>query len=100
MDENNRRRVPKSSKEVMLDTMVESARRSTELDESVGLPSDKVVVSCNTSGVQALSQVYQRIADDLPYDLHLGLTEAERGANGTDERSVAFAVLRQHDSVD
>ncbi len=95
MDENNRRKVPKSAKEVMLDTMVESARRSTELAESVGLPSDKIVVSCKMSGVQDLIHVYQRIADDLPYALHLGLTEAGMGMKGTVASSVALAVLLQ-----
>ena len=95
MDENNRRKFPKSAKEVMLDTMVESARRSTELAESVGLPSDKIVVSCKMSGVQDLIHVYQRIADDLPYALHLGLTEAGMGMKGTVASSVALAVLLQ-----
>ena len=95
MDENNSRKVPKSAKEVMLDTMVESARRSTELAESVGLPSDKIVVSCKMSGVQDLIHVYQRIADDLPYALHLGLTEAGMGMKGTVASSVALAVLLQ-----
>src|SRR5690625_7430076 len=79
----------------MLDTMVESARRSTELAESVGLPSDKIVVSCKMSGVQDLIHVYQRIADDLPYALHLGLTEAGMGMKGTVASSVALAVLLQ-----
>lgn len=95
MDENNRRKVPKSAKEVMLDTMVESARRSTELAENVGLPSDKIVVSCKMSGVQDLIHVYQRIADDLPYALHLGLTEAGMGMKGTVASSVALAILLQ-----
>lgn len=95
MDENNKRAIPKSSKEVMLDTMVESARRSTELAESVGLASDKIVVSCKMSGVQDLIHVYQRIATDLPYTLHLGLTEAGMGMKGTVASSVALAVLLQ-----
>lgn len=95
MDENNKRAIPKSSKEVMLDTMVESARRSTELAESVGLASDKIVVSCKMSGVQDLIHVYQRIAADLPYTLHLGLTEAGMGMKGTVASSVALAVLLQ-----
>lgn len=95
MDENNRRKTPKSSKEVMLDTMVESARRSTALAEDVGLPSDKIIVSCKMSGVQDLINVYQRIADDLPYALHLGLTEAGMGMKGTVASSVALSVLLQ-----
>jgi len=95
MDENNNRKDPKSSKEVMLDTMVESARRSTELAEDVGLASDKIVVSCKMSGVQDLINVYRRIANDLKYPLHLGLTEAGMGMKGTVASSVALGVLLQ-----
>ncbi|MEX0661149.1 MAG: flavodoxin-dependent (E)-4-hydroxy-3-methylbut-2-enyl-diphosphate synthase [Balneolaceae bacterium] len=95
MDENNERAQPKSSKEVMLDTMVESARRSTALAEEVGLPSNKIIVSCKMSGVQDLINVYQRIAEDLKYPLHLGLTEAGMGMKGTVASSVALAVLLQ-----
>jgi len=47
------------------------------------------------SGVQDLINVYQRIADDLPYALHLGLTEAGMGMKGTVASSVALAVLLQ-----
>jgi len=95
MDQNSELKDPKSSKEVMLDTMVESARRSTALAEDVGLSPDKIVVSCKMSGVQDLIHVYQRIANDLPYALHLGLTEAGMGMKGTVASSVALAVLLQ-----
>lgn len=95
MDQNSDLKEPKSSKEVMLDTMVESARRSTALAEDVGLSPDKIIVSCKMSGVQDLIHVYQRIADDLPYALHLGLTEAGMGMKGTVASSVALAVLLQ-----
>ncbi len=95
MDENNNRKEPKSSKEVMLDTMVESARRSTALAEDVGLASDKIIVSCKMSGVQDLINVYRRIAKDLKYPLHLGLTEAGMGMKGTVASSVALGVLLQ-----
>ena len=95
MDENNNRKEPKSSKEVMLDTMVESARRSTALAEEVGLSSNKIIVSCKMSGVQDLINVYRRIANDLKYPLHLGLTEAGMGMKGTVASSVALAILLQ-----
>src|SRR6056297_1465919 len=95
MDENNQRENPKSSKAVMLDTMVESARRSTELAEDVGLPSNKIIVSCKMSGVQDLINVYRRIAKDLKYPLHLGLTEAGMGMKGTVASSVALGILLQ-----
>ena len=95
MDENNNRKNPKSSKDVMLDTMVESARRSTALAEDVGLPSEKIIVSCKMSGVQDLVNVYTRIAKDLKYPLHLGLTEAGMGMKGTVASSVALSILLQ-----
>jgi (E)-4-hydroxy-3-methylbut-2-enyl-diphosphate synthase len=95
MDANNATKIPKSSKEVMLDTMVESAKRSTALAEDVGLSSDKIIVSCKMSGVQDLINVYQRIAQEIPYALHLGLTEAGMGMKGTVASSVALAVLLQ-----
>lgn len=95
MDENNARKEPKSSREVMLDTMVESARRSTALAEDVGLPSGKIIVSCKMSGVQDLISVYRRISGILNYPLHLGLTEAGMGMKGTVASSVALAILLQ-----
>ncbi|CAN5259626.1 flavodoxin-dependent (E)-4-hydroxy-3-methylbut-2-enyl-diphosphate synthase [soil metagenome] len=95
MDKNNQRENPKSSKGVMLDTMVESARRSTALAEDVGLASDKIIVSCKMSGVQDLVKVYTRIAKDLKYPLHLGLTEAGMGMKGTVASSVALSILLQ-----
>lgn len=95
MDANNALKHPKSAKEVMLDTMVESAKRSTALAEDVGLPSDKIIVSCKMSGVQDLITVYSRIAKEIPYALHLGLTEAGMAMKGTVASSVALAVLLQ-----
>ncbi len=95
MDENNRRDNPKSSKAVMLDTMIESARRSSEIAEDVGLNSDKIIISCKMSGVQDLINVYQRIAVELKYPLHLGLTEAGMGMKGTVASAAALGVLLQ-----
>jgi (E)-4-hydroxy-3-methylbut-2-enyl-diphosphate synthase len=95
MDENNKLSTPKSSKEVMLDTMVESARRSSEIAEEVGLASDKIIISCKMSGVQDLINVYQRISDVLDYPLHLGLTEAGMGMKGTVASAAALGVLLQ-----
>lgn len=95
MDANNALKHPKSAKEVMLDTMVESAKRSTALAEDVGLPSEKIIVSCKMSGVQDLITVYSRIAKEIPYALHLGLTEAGMAMKGTVASSVALAVLLQ-----
>ena len=95
MDANNELENPKSSKQVMLDTMVESARRSAELAESVGLASDKIVISCKMSHVQDVVHVYERIAELLDYPLHVGLTEAGMGMKGTVASTAALSVLLQ-----
>lgn len=95
MDENNEREKPKSSKQVMLDTMVESARRSAELAEEVGLASNKIIISCKMSGVQDVITVYRRIAEITDYPLHVGLTEAGMGMKGIVASSSALSVLLQ-----
>lgn len=95
MDANSEREKPKSSKQVMLDTMVESARRSAELAESVGLASDKIIISCKMSHVQDVVHVYERIAELLDYPLHVGLTEAGMGMKGTVSSTAALSVLLQ-----
>lgn len=95
MDENNELAEPKSSKQVMLDTMVESARRSSKLAEDVGLPSNKIIISCKMSGVQDVVHVYERISDALDYPLHVGLTEAGMGMKGMVASASALSVILQ-----
>lgn len=95
MDANSQLENPKSSKQVMLDTMVESARRSADLAESVGLASNKIIISCKMSHVQDVVHVYERIADLLDYPLHVGLTEAGMGMKGMVASSAALSVLLQ-----
>lgn len=95
MDANSKLENPKSSKQVMLDTMVESAKRSAELAESVGLGSDKIIISCKMSHVQDVVTVYERIAEIVDYPLHVGLTEAGMGMKGMVASSAALSVLLQ-----
>lgn len=95
MDANNALSVPKSAKEVMLETMVESARRSSKLAEEVGLASNKIIISCKMSGVQDVIDVYSRIAEAVPYALHVGLTEAGMGMKGMVASSAALSVILQ-----
>ncbi|XWN38715.1 MAG: flavodoxin-dependent (E)-4-hydroxy-3-methylbut-2-enyl-diphosphate synthase [Balneola sp.] len=95
MDANNDLDEPKSAKEVMLDTMVESAKRSSKLAEDVGLASDKIIISCKMSNVQDVIEVYTRIAEAVPYPLHVGLTEAGMGMKGMVASSAALSVILQ-----
>lgn len=95
MDANNELPEPKTAKEVMLDTMVESAKRSSRLAEEVGLPSNKIIISCKMSGVQDVITVYERIAKEVDYPLHVGLTEAGMGMKGMVASSAALSVILQ-----
>lgn len=95
MDSNNQLSLPKSAKEVMLDTMVESAERSSKMAEDVGLDSNKIIISCKMSGVQDVVEVYTRMAEAVPYPLHVGLTEAGMGMKGIVASSTALSVILQ-----
>ena len=95
MDFNNSLPEPKSSKDVMIDTMLDSAIRSSKLAEEVGLAKNKIIVSCKISGVQDLITVYRKMAKLIDYPLHLGLTEAGMGVKGVVASSAALAVLLQ-----
>lgn len=95
MDANNALSEPKSAKEVMFDTMIESAKRSSRLAEEVGLGSDKIIISCKMSGVQDVIEVYTRLADEVPYPLHVGLTEAGMGMKGMVASASALSVILQ-----
>src|SRR5699024_10629166 len=95
MDANSKQEQPRASKQVMLDAMVESAKRSADLAESVGLGSDKIVVSCKMSHVQDVILVYERLAELMDYPLHVGLTEAGMGMKGMVASSAALSVLLQ-----
>ena len=79
----------------MFQTMVESAVRSSRLAEDVGLASDKIIISCKMSGVQDVIEVYSRLAKEIPYPLHVGLTEAGMGMKGMVASSAALSVILQ-----
>lgn len=96
MDRNNNLPEPKTSKEVMMDTMIESALRSSKLAEEVGLASDKIIISCKLSGVQDLLEAYTRLGALCDYPLHLGLTEAGMGMKGMVATSAALSLILQH----
>ena len=95
MDENSRQASAMSSQELMYDIMVTSALESAALAESVGMASDKIILSCKMSGVQDLIAVYQKLAKRSEYALHLGLTEAGMGSKGIVASTAALSVLLQ-----
>ena len=93
MDENRQLAAPKSPQEVLLDAIVESAVSSAMQAESLGLASDRIVLSAKVSDVSDLISVYRRLADRGRWALHLGLTEAGIGSKGIVASSAALAVV-------
>ena len=95
MDENAVRPAPMSADEVMREAMVVSGLESAAQAEKLGLPAERIVISCKLSGVQDLIRVYRDLARRCDYALHLGLTEAGMGSKGIVASSAAMAVLLQ-----
>ncbi|MEJ2321617.1 MAG: flavodoxin-dependent (E)-4-hydroxy-3-methylbut-2-enyl-diphosphate synthase [Gammaproteobacteria bacterium] len=95
MDENSRLAEPKEAELVTRDIMVVSALESAKRAEELGMPPDRIVISCKMSGVQDLIGVYQELSRQCNYALHLGLTEAGMGSRGIVASTAALAVLLQ-----
>ncbi len=93
MEANARTAEPRDARDVMIDAMVESAMRSAELAESVGLPHDRIILSAKVSGVRDLVDTYHRLAPRSDYPLHLGLTEAGMGMKGIVTSTAGLAIL-------
>jgi len=95
MDENGRRMQPLDARAVMREALISSALESARRAEELGLPGDRIVLSCKVSGVQDLISVYRDLSASCDYPLHLGLTEAGMGSKGIVASTAAMAVLLQ-----
>jgi len=95
MDENARRTQPWDAAVVAREALIRSALDSAERAEQLGLPRDRIILSCKVSGVQELIAVYRDLGARCDYALHLGLTEAGMGSKGITASAAALAVLLQ-----
>ena len=95
MDENARLVNPLDADAVLREALITSALDSARRAESLGLPGDRILLSCKVSGVQDLIAVYRELARRCDYPLHLGLTEAGMGSKGIVASTAALAVLLQ-----
>jgi (E)-4-hydroxy-3-methylbut-2-enyl-diphosphate synthase len=93
MDANARTPEPLDARDVMIEAMIQSATRSAELAESVGLRHDRIILSAKVSGVADLVEVYRRLASRTDLPLHLGLTEAGMGDKGIVASTAGLAIL-------
>ena len=95
MDENAKRAEPWEASLVLREALIRSALDSAERAVEIGLPPERIVLSCKVSGVQELIAVYRDLAQRSDFALHLGLTEAGIGSKGIVASSAALAVLLQ-----
>jgi (E)-4-hydroxy-3-methylbut-2-enyl-diphosphate synthase len=95
MDENARSAAPEAASVITRRALVASALESARHAEILGLPHDRIVLSCKVSGVQDLIAVYRDLATKCDYPLHLGLTEAGMGSKGIVASTAAMSVLLQ-----
>lgn len=93
MDRNNKRLNPKTAKEVIYDALVTSCLESAKFAEEIGLAKNKIILSCKTSQIEDLIIVYQELAKNSNYALHLGLTEAGMGIKGIVATTGALSIL-------
>ncbi|HWQ37654.1 MAG TPA: flavodoxin-dependent (E)-4-hydroxy-3-methylbut-2-enyl-diphosphate synthase [Burkholderiales bacterium] len=95
MDANAARSDPLDSGEVLREALIVSALDSAKRAIDLGLPRERIVLSCKVSGVQDLITVYRRLAARSDFPLHLGLTEAGMGSKGIVASTAALAILLQ-----
>ncbi|MEI7680509.1 MAG: flavodoxin-dependent (E)-4-hydroxy-3-methylbut-2-enyl-diphosphate synthase [Betaproteobacteria bacterium] len=95
MDENARSAAPDDLQVVTRRALVQSALESATQAKHLGLPGERIVLSCKVSGVQDLIAVYRDLATRCDYALHLGLTEAGMGSKGIVASTAAMSVLLQ-----
>jgi (E)-4-hydroxy-3-methylbut-2-enyl-diphosphate synthase len=99
MDENGKLSArggePLAADAVMREALITSAIDSAQRAEELGLPGNRIILSCKVSDVQDLVSVYGELARRCDYPLHLGLTEAGMGSKGIVASTAAMAVLLQ-----
>lgn len=96
MDENTKLSNPRPNDDILREALITSALENAKLAESIGLPADKIILSCKVSRPQDLIAVYTELARRSAYALHLGLTEAGIGSKGIVATTSALAVLLQN----
>ena len=88
--ENNKSSISYSDliKNALIKSVLDSAKKAQQL----GLPANKIILSCKTSDIATLVDIYRKLSD-TDYPLHLGLTEAGMGKNGIISSTSALSIL-------
>ena len=84
---------PASLESITRQAVIQSALNSSAFAEDIGMASDRIIISCKMSRVSDLLDVYQSLAEQCRYALHLGLTEAGMGDPGVIASTAALSIL-------
>jgi len=95
MQDNAKREDPVSARQVLCETMVESALQSAAHALRLGLPEDHIILSAKASDLQDVVWIYQALATRCRFPLHIGLTEAGSARQGMVSSAAAMAILLQ-----
>ena len=95
LDRNARSDNPLELDALNREAVITSALNSAAKAEEIGLPANRIIISCKMSRVQDLIAVYRSLAERSDYALHLGLTEAGMGSKGIVASTAALSVLLQ-----
>jgi (E)-4-hydroxy-3-methylbut-2-enyl-diphosphate synthase len=95
LDENRQKATPDDLTLVTNEAIIISALESAASAHELGLPRDKIILSCKISNVQNLISIYHELSHRCDYALHLGLTEAGMGSKGIVASAAALSVLMQ-----
>ena len=95
MNENSQLQTPKTSKEVFVDSMVESALLYVEKAQQYGLAKNRMTISVKMSDIQDMVASYKLLSSKTDIPLHLGLTEAGGSTKGITASSIALGLLLQ-----
>ncbi len=93
LDANARQEVPDTAETVINRCMVASALQSTEQALALGVPENRIVLSCKSSLPKDLIFVNRELSRQTRQPIHLGLTEAGLGMKGMIWSAAAMGVL-------
>ena len=93
MDKNSKLKKPLDAESVTKKALIVSALASAKKAEDLGLKKEKIIISCKVSELKILVEVYEKLAKDCNYSLHLGLTEAGMGIKGIVSSTAALSLL-------
>ena len=93
MDKNSKLKKPLDAESVTKKALIVSALASAKKAEDLGLKKEKIIISCKVSELKILVEVYEKLAKDCNYSLHLGLTEAGMGIKGIASSTAALSLI-------